>query len=195
MHCKCFAYEDDYSFRNSSISIHWIWFINRCSTLKSRYRYTSNTVFDTFPGRRNRRAKAIKAVAAAAVAFEPNATSFARSTTFISGVVPGFGDAGDHPLKDAHAALDEAVRSAYGMSCAADPLAFLLELNATLRTPKRTATVQGAGLPSFINDRRPTCRKIASARSEAREGGKGAARAQTSIRSTSSSVTSSARRS
>lgn len=44
-----FPYEDDYSFGILQSSIHWVWFTNRCSTLTGRYRYTSNTVFDSFP--------------------------------------------------------------------------------------------------------------------------------------------------
>jgi hypothetical protein len=61
---------------------------------------------------------------------------------------------GDHPLKNAHAALDEAVRSAYGMSASADLLQFLLKLNAEVADAEANGDeVQGAGLPSFINDR------------------------------------------
>jgi len=56
-------------------------------------------------------------------------------------------------LKDAHATLDEAVRSAYGMSSSADPLAFLLDLNAQVADAEANGDeVQGAGLPSVIND-------------------------------------------
>lgn len=44
-----FAYGDDYSFGILQSSYHWEWFKARCSTLKSDFRYTSNTVFDTFP--------------------------------------------------------------------------------------------------------------------------------------------------
>jgi hypothetical protein len=57
-------------------------------------------------------------------------------------------------LKDAHAVLDGAVRSAYGMSAAVDPLAYLLDLNAQVATAEENGdSVQGSGLPSFINDR------------------------------------------
>ena len=43
-----FPLDDDYSFGIFQSSFHWEWFIERCSTLKSDYRYTSDTVFDTF---------------------------------------------------------------------------------------------------------------------------------------------------
>jgi len=61
---------------------------------------------------------------------------------------------GSHPLKDAQAELDNAVRKAYGMTSIADPLAFLLNLNAQVAAAEANGDpVQGAGLPSFINNR------------------------------------------
>lgn len=44
-----FPLNDDYSFGILQSSYHWEWFKEQCSTLTERYRYTSNTVFDTFP--------------------------------------------------------------------------------------------------------------------------------------------------
>jgi len=44
-----FSLEDDYSFGILQSSLHWEWFKERCSTLKADYRYTSDTVFDSFP--------------------------------------------------------------------------------------------------------------------------------------------------
>jgi len=44
-----FAFEDDYSFGILQSDAHWQWFVNRCSTLTERFRYTSNTVWDSFP--------------------------------------------------------------------------------------------------------------------------------------------------
>ena len=44
-----FPFADDYSFGILQSSYHWAWFTERCSTLTERYRYTSNTVFDSFP--------------------------------------------------------------------------------------------------------------------------------------------------
>lgn len=61
------------------------------------------------------------------------------------------------PLRDAHAELDAAVRAAYGMPPAADPLAFLLELNTHLASLPPDA-VQGPGWPT----RATTTSKIVS---------------------------------
>ena len=44
-----FPFADDYSFGVLQSEAHWIWFISRCSTLGGTFRYTSDTVFDTFP--------------------------------------------------------------------------------------------------------------------------------------------------
>ncbi len=43
-----FAFADDYSFGILQSGIHWAWFTAKCSTLTARFRYTSDTVFDTF---------------------------------------------------------------------------------------------------------------------------------------------------
>ncbi len=47
--CMVFPFADDYSFGILQSGIHWAWFTAKCSTLTERFRYTSDTVFDTFP--------------------------------------------------------------------------------------------------------------------------------------------------
>jgi hypothetical protein len=39
----------EYRVRSPRPSLHWEWFVARCSTLGGTFRYTSDTVFDTFP--------------------------------------------------------------------------------------------------------------------------------------------------
>ena len=59
---------------------------------------------------------------------------------------------GANPLADdAHTALDAAVRAAYGMPAAADPLAFLLALNLRLAEAEGGAVV-GPGPPPSVPD-------------------------------------------
>jgi hypothetical protein len=61
---------------------------------------------------------------------------------------------GKSPLKDAQAALDDAVRAAYGMEADTDALAFLLDSNAQLsEAEEKGEPVRSAGLPDFIADR------------------------------------------
>ena len=47
--------------------IHWAWFMARCSTLTALFRYTSDTVFDTFPWPQTPTLAQVKAVAEVAV--------------------------------------------------------------------------------------------------------------------------------
>ena len=56
---------------------------------------------------------------------------------------------GTHRLRDAQAALDSAVRAAYGMKDSEDTLGFLLHLNFTLaETEGKGEQVTAPGLPS-----------------------------------------------
>jgi hypothetical protein len=153
--CMVFAHDDDYSFGILQSGIHWVWFINRCSTLTERPRYTSNTVFDTFPWPQEPSVEDIKAVAAAAVAFRKKRSELrAKHNLSLRVLYRALDLPGSHPLKDAQAALDSAVRKAYGMTASEEPLAFLLALNALVEAAETNGDpVQGAGLPSFINDR------------------------------------------
>jgi hypothetical protein len=60
---------------------------------------------------------------------------------------------GKNPLRDAHAALDAAVRAAYGMKAADDPLAFLLALNGEVAAREAAgAAVVAPGLPPCVTD-------------------------------------------
>jgi hypothetical protein len=150
-----FAHDDDYSFGILQSGIHWVWFINRCSTLTERFRYTSNTVFDTFPWPQEPSLKDIKAVAAAAVAFRKKRNELrAKHNLSLRDLYRALDLPGNHPLKDAQAALDSAVRKAYGITASEEPLAFLLALNALVEAAEANGDpVQAPGLPSFVNDR------------------------------------------
>jgi len=64
---SCFAFSDDYSFGILQSGIHWSWFIATCSKLKGDFRYTPESVFDTFPWPQKPKHEDIKAVAEAAV--------------------------------------------------------------------------------------------------------------------------------
>lgn len=44
-----FAFDEMYSFGILLSSLHWKWFVEKCSTLEGRYRYTTDSIFDTFP--------------------------------------------------------------------------------------------------------------------------------------------------
>src|SRR4029079_3783451 len=128
----------------------------RCSTFKADFRYTSNTVFDSFVWPQAPSARSIRKVADAAVELR-KLRSALRSKHHLSfrELYRTLELPGDHPLKDAHAALDEAVKGAYGMTKGADPLAFLLALNhEASQLAAAGETVLGPGMPEFTNDRK-----------------------------------------
>ncbi len=61
---------------------------------------------------------------------------------------------GPHPLKDAQAALDDAVRQAYGMPPDQEATEFLLELNRLVAQDEAEGRkVQGPGLPDGLDPR------------------------------------------
>ena len=64
---SCFAFSDDYRFGILQSGIHWSWFIATCSKLKGDFRYTPESVFDTFPWPQKPKHEDIKALAEAAV--------------------------------------------------------------------------------------------------------------------------------
>jgi hypothetical protein len=147
-----FPLSDDYSFGILQSGIHWAWFTAKCSTLTARFRYTSDTVFDTFPWPQSPTLAQVKAVAEAAVSLRAlrreimAANGWSLRDLYRSLEIPG-----TNRLRDAHAALDSGVRAAYGMRDAEETLAFLLRLNLDLAAQESKGSVITApGLPEFV---------------------------------------------
>jgi hypothetical protein len=152
---QVFGYDDDYSFGILQSSVHWHWFTARCSTMKSDPRYTSNTVWDSFPWPQQATTNAIRRVADAAVELRKVRDKLAykhnRSYRELYRLLelPG-----ENPLKDVQEALDSAVRTAYGMNAHSEDLAFLLALNAELAEAEAGGkNIISGGLPAFVDDR------------------------------------------
>ncbi len=125
-----FPLADDYSYGVLQSFIHFEWFKVRCSTLESRFRYTSDTVFDTFPWPQSPTEKQMRAVADAAVALRQlRRDTMAKLDWSLRDLYRSLEEPGANPLRDAHAALDAAVRAAYGMGKNEDILTHLLALN------------------------------------------------------------------
>jgi hypothetical protein len=146
-----FPFEDDYSFGILQSGLHWEWFKERCSTLKGDPRYTSNTVFDSFPWPQQPTLKAVQAVADAAIALrkqrraDMKAHGLSLRELYRTLDLPG-----SLPVKDAHEDLDESVRAAYGMTKSDGVLPFLLALNREVADQEDTLqSVQGPGLPAI----------------------------------------------
>jgi N-6 DNA Methylase len=152
---QVFAYEDDYTFGILQSDIHWRWFAARCSTMKSDPRYTSNTVWDSFPWPQQPSETAVNLVAEKAVSLRTTRDQLAlKHNLSLRDLYRSLELPGKSPLKDAQSALDEAVRAAYGMIQEADTLGFLLDLNGQLAAAEEKGEhVRSAGLPEFITDR------------------------------------------
>lgn len=153
---QVFPFEDDYSFGVLQSGVHWAWFVARCSTLKRDYRYTSNTVFDSFPWPQNPTFKNVKAVAAASQALrECRRKLMAESGTHLRDIYRTLDVHGKNQLQEAHDTLTNAVRTAYGMGKRADILGFLLALNAEVAArEEKGEEVTGPGLPDKMATKR-----------------------------------------
>lgn len=146
---QVFPLSDDYSFGILQSGVHWAWFVARCSTLKGDFRYTSDTVFDTFPWPQKPTLPQVKKVAEAAVALRAlRRKVMAENNWSLRELYRTLDTPGKNPLRDAQDSLDAAVRAAYGMKPKDDPLAFLLALNGELAECEASMKpVTGPGLP------------------------------------------------
>jgi hypothetical protein len=142
-----FPLADDYSFGILQSGLHGAWALSRGSSLKRDRRYTSSTVFDSFPWPQAPSAEQVAAVAEAAVAVRAQR----GEEGCLRALYAALERPGAHPLGAAHAALDAAVAAAYGLAPGQDPLAFLLDLNhACADREARGLSVVGPGLPPGV---------------------------------------------
>lgn len=148
-----FPYADDYTFGILQSTLHWTWFTNRCSTLASRFRYTSNTVFDSFPWPQNpTKPKALSVAKASRGVRKVRRSLMQKHDLSLRELYRSLEDPGVHPLKDAQIKLDKAVASCYGFTIGADYLESLLRLNFKLCEQEALDNdISGPGLPSTFN--------------------------------------------
>jgi len=144
-----FPLADDYSFGILQSGIHFDWFKARCSTLRGDYRYTSDTVFDSFPWPQSPNKKQIGAVAAASLALRDLRNEIMRKMDYsLRDLYRTLEDPGANPLREAQDKLDAAVRAAYGMTKTDGVLEFLLELNHACATREKAGeAITPPGLP------------------------------------------------
>lgn len=147
-----FPLADDYSFGILQSGIHWQWFTQRCSTMKADWRYTSNTVFDSFPWPQQPSLVAIKAVSSAGVALRKlRAELLVKHELTLRSLYKTLDKPGSNPMKEAQAKLDDAVRHAYGMAKTDDAVGYLLQLNLKLAAlEKNGEMIVGPGLPATV---------------------------------------------
>jgi hypothetical protein len=144
-----FLFDDDYSFGILQSSTHWQWFTARCSTLEERPRYTSETVFSTFPWPQAPTTAQVRNVAEAGRALRAKRrTMMERGGLTFRELYRLLELPGESELKDAQLRLDKAVALAYGFKMSGDYLAQLLKLNALLAAAEKSGrAIVGPGLP------------------------------------------------
>jgi hypothetical protein len=149
-----FAFADDYSFGILQSYAHWLWFTTKCSKLKSDFRYTPPTVYDTFPWPQSPSIENLTAVAEAGCEVRRIRNKALKSVSGgLRAVYRTLELPGKNALKEAHTALDAAVLDTYGFSAKKDLLEQLLELN--LEIASRTdsdKSVTAPGIPAAYPD-------------------------------------------
>jgi hypothetical protein len=127
---EVFAFDDDYSFGILQSDVHWQWFIAKCSKLKADFRYTPESVFDTFPWPQSPTDKQIGAVAEAGqqVRLVRN-EALSKIQGGLRAVYRLLELPGKNPLKDAQTELDDAVLTAFEFTPKKAILAQLMALN------------------------------------------------------------------
>ncbi|WCB47059.1 class I SAM-dependent DNA methyltransferase [Nitratidesulfovibrio vulgaris] len=150
-----FPLADDYSFGILQSGQHWAWFKARCSTLKGDFRYTSDSVFNSFPWpQAPTQAQALAVAKAGRELRAMRSSAMQRIGCSLRALYRSLDVTGKNPLKDAHAKLDEAVRQAYGFSSGEGMLESLLALNLALAAREAAGeTVVGPGLPADVSAR------------------------------------------
>lgn len=143
------ALDDDYSLGVVSSILHRAWFDERCSKLKVDPRYTSTTVWDSFPWPAHPSAEAVAKVAGAMAAItEYRAARLAEGIT-LGQQYDALRAPGKSVLRDRHGKLDAAVVEAYGFNPDEDILAQILALNLAAASDPEVATRPGGrGLPA-----------------------------------------------
>ncbi|MBC7852101.1 MAG: class I SAM-dependent DNA methyltransferase [Pirellulaceae bacterium] len=152
---QAFLMDDDYSFGVLQSSVHWRWFVAKCSKLTERMSYSTESVWLTFPWPQLSNVKQVNLVAKAGrVVRRVRDASLAKvQAGGLRAVYRELELPGKNSLKDAHAALDAAVLDAYGFSPRKDLLAQLLELNqAVAARIEAGETVIAPGIPPGYPD-------------------------------------------
>ncbi|MFF1946104.1 DNA methyltransferase [Rhodococcus qingshengii] len=144
------ALDDDYSLGIVSSGLHRAWLDERCSKLKADPRYTSTTVWDSFPWPAHPHELDV-----ARVASVMGQITRYRAARLAEGITLGdqydaLRSPGKSKLRDLHHELDDAVVKAYGFNSDEDLLAQLLALNLAAAIDPEVATRPGgAGRPGI----------------------------------------------
>jgi hypothetical protein len=139
------ALDDDYSFGVLSSQLHREWFDARCSRLKADPRYTSTTVFDSFPWAPNPSTEQVAAVAGIVKELLDVRESYLNRGVPLADQYDTLRLPGRSALRDLHDRLDAAVYALYGFSPDDDDLSQLLALNLAAANEPHYARRPGGG--------------------------------------------------
>lgn len=127
-----FAFEDDYSFGILHSSFHRAYFEERCSKMRVDLRYTSRTVFDTYPWPQAPTDEAVGVVVEAVKRLIDLREDRLAAGISLEDQYKSLRDPGRNELRTLQEQLDKAVAVAYGFSDNDDVLAQLLALNQSI---------------------------------------------------------------
>ena len=122
--------------------------------MRERYRYTSNSVFNSFPWPQDANEKQIEKIAKYAKQLREKRREIMQQYNYsLRDLYRIMEDSPDNPVSDIQDKLDQSVLNAYGIGKNDDILAFLLDLNnRVFEKEKRKLPVVSPGLPDFIDD-------------------------------------------
>jgi hypothetical protein len=129
---QIFAFDDDYSFGILHSSYHRMFFEERCTKMRVDLRYTSKTVFDSFPWPQaptDETANAVAEAASAVVAYQQEKLSEGMT---LDALYASLRDPGRNRLRGLQADLDRAVARTYSFDEEEDILAQLFALNLSI---------------------------------------------------------------
>ena len=153
---QVFTFDDDYTFGILQSNVHWQWFVEKASTLKSDWRYTPHSVFDTFPFPQHPTLGRVRTVADAGSAlhdYRRKEMAKSESGLNLRDMYRTLEEPGDNPLRDLHTALDHAVLDAYGFNAEDEILEQLLTLNFEVAAKIEAAEeVTAPGIPPDYPD-------------------------------------------
>lgn len=151
---QVFPLTDNYSFGILQSEVHWEWFTARCSTLTERFRYTSDSVFDSFPWPQKPTKAQVDNIARCSEELRvARQKTMQENQMTLRDLYRTMESSPNNPVSDLQEKLDVAVRSAYGMKKDDDILSFLLNLNLQLAEKEaKGEKIVGPGLPPIIDN-------------------------------------------
>lgn len=147
-----FSFDDYYSFGIIHSLNHRFWFDEKCSTMKGDPRYTTESIWDTFPWPQKPSQRQVEKVAEAAMKLHlERSKTLKENKMSLRDLYRLLEQPGKNRIKDLHTALDQAVLEAYGFEEKRDVLAQLLQLNLQVAAKEeKEEAVQPPGWPEHI---------------------------------------------